>query len=398
MMIAALSKIVPQNGLWVVPSQTHPDKRYRVNPFQRTCTCQDNGDGNKCKHIWAVEYVLRRETSPDAGVAGSTPVQFVEEKKTYRQDWQAYNLAQTSEKHRFQELLHELTGSLVNPVLKGRPRIPLSDAVFTIVFKVYSTFSSRRFICDLKDAIDKKYISKSMHFNSICRYFEWEDMTPVLTSLIERSSLALRAVDSSFAADSTGFSTSRFVRWFDEKYGVHRNGHDWVKAHIMTGTKTNIVTAVEIRKRSAGDAPLFKPLLATTARNFQIGEVSADKAYLSEKNIDLVFAAGGTPFIPFKPNSHNGKGGLWEKMLNFYQLRREEFMNHYHRRSNVESTFAMVKAKFRDHLRSRSDVAMKNEVLAKFLAHNICCVIQSQCELGIEPTFWTPETPIGKVG
>ena len=31
---------------------------------------------------------------------------------------------------------------------------------------------------------------------------------------------------------------------------------------------------------------------------------------------------------------------------------------------------------------------MWNEVYCKLLAHNVCCLIQSQCELGIEPTFW----------
>jgi hypothetical protein len=36
-----------------------------------------------------------------------------------------------------------------------------------------------------------------------------------------------------FAPDFTGFSTSRFVRWFDEKYGVTRSGKDWVKAHAI---------------------------------------------------------------------------------------------------------------------------------------------------------------------
>jgi hypothetical protein len=49
----------------------------------------------------------------------------------------------------------------------------------------------------------------------------------------------------------------------------------------------------------------------------------------------------------------------------------------------------MIKAKFRDHVRSRTDTAMKNEVLCKFLCHNICVVHQSQIELGIEPVFWT---------
>jgi hypothetical protein len=48
----------------------------------------------------------------------------------------------------------------------------------------------------------------------------------------------------------------------------------------------------------------------------------------------------------------------------------------------------MIKAKFRDHVRSKTDVAMTNEVLCKILCYNICCVIQAMYELGIEPTFW----------
>ena len=66
-------------------------------------------------------------------------------------------------------------------------------------------------------------------------------------------------------------------------------------------------------------------------------------------------------------------------------------MKHYHQRSNAESTFSMIKAKFRDHVRSRTEHSMKNEVLCKFICHNICCVIQSQCELGIDATFWDCE-------
>jgi hypothetical protein len=58
------------------------------------------------------------------------------------------------------------------------------------------------------------------------------------------------------------------------------------------------------------------------------------------------------------------------------------------KRSNVESVFSMIKAKFRDHVRSKTDTAMRNEVLAKIVAHNLCCLIMSQLELGIEPVFW----------
>jgi hypothetical protein len=41
----------------------------------------------------------------------------------------------------------------------------------------------------------------------------------------------------------------------------------------------------------------------------------------------------------------------------------------------------MIKAKFRDHVRSKSDVAMVNEVLAKIVCHNICVLIQETYEL-----------------
>lgn len=48
----------------------------------------------------------------------------------------------------------------------------------------------------------------------------------------------------------------------------------------------------------------------------------------------------------------------------------------------------MTNAKFRDHFRSKGDVAMANEALCKILCHNISCLIQEMYELGIEPEFW----------
>jgi hypothetical protein len=40
-------------------------------------------------------------------------------------------------------------------------------------------------------------------------------------------------------------------------------------------------------------------------------------------------------------------------------------------------------------VRSKIDTAMKNEVLSKILAYNLCVLLQEQQELGIEPVFWT---------
>jgi len=63
-------------------------------------------------------------------------------------------------------------------------------------------------------------------------------------------------------------------------------------------------------------------------------------------------------------------------------------MMHYHKRSDVESTFSMIKAKFGDALRSKTERAQINEALCKVLCHNICCLIQSMFELGLKPKFY----------
>lgn len=79
-------------------------------------------------------------------------------------------------------------------------------------------------------------------------------------------------------------------------------------------------------------------------------------------------------------------------------LHRETFLEHYHRRSNVETVFSMIKGKFGNSIRSKEDTAQINEVLCKVLCHNICVLIQSMYELGIQPTFCTEMANVQKVG
>ena len=263
--------------------------------------------------------------------------------------------------------------------------------VFSATFKVFSTVSGRRFMSDLSDAQAKGYIDRTPHFNSVLNYLEDAALTPIFYRLIAESALPLRTVEVDFAIDSSGFATSRFVRWFDHKYGKPMQEYDWVKVSVMTGVKTNVVTAVVVDEKKGGDSPQFAPLVNETARSFTIREVSADKAYASYANADLVAQHGGTPYIAFKTNTTAAQGGTMAKMFHYYNFNREDFLTHYHKRSNVESTFSMVKAKFGDHLRSKTDTAMVNEALGKILCHNLCCLIMSAYELGIDPVFWKPE-------
>ena len=62
-------------------------------------------------------------------------------------------------------------------------------------------------------------------------------------------------------------------------------------------------------------------------------------------------------------------------------------MSHYHKRSNVETAFSMIKSKFGERLRSKTATAQVNEEVCKVLCHNLCVVIQSMYELNITPEF-----------
>lgn len=313
----------------------------------------------------------------------------VTKRKTYPQRWREYNDAQTHEQDEFQVLLHDLCKGLQNPEPKnGRPPLPISDAVFCATFKVYSTVSQRRFISDLRESHERGYISKVPHFNSISNALENPELTPILSELIVESSLPLKSVESDFAVDSSGFTTSRFVRWFDVKYGKPRAEHHWVKVHLMCGVKTNIVTAVEIGKPFSGDSPFFPKMVKSTAQNFKISEIAADKSYDSRKCVEAVYKTGGTPFIALRETATGGVGGAYRQMYHFFMYKRDEFLAHYHKRSNVETTFSMIKRKFGDALRSKTDTAMLNETLAKILCHNIVVLIHEMRELGIETNFW----------
>ncbi len=367
-----------------------------MNVEKQTCSCPDHTEsGFKCKHLFAVEFTSHEiELNTDGTVTDTKTLTFTEKVK-YTQDWPAYNHAQSIEKDRLQELLQDLCRGIVEPPPHpGRGRKPhlTRDMIFASAFKVYCTLSCRRFSSDLREAHERGHISVPIPGIKVPQFFENPALTPLLKSLIGLSALPLKAVDTKFAIDSSGFSSNKFERWFDHKYGVTRLKCTWVKVHICCGVKTNVVTAVRILDKDAGDSPQFVPMVKDTAKNFTIGEVSADAAYASVENFETVAECGGTGFMAFKSNTTGGVGGLFQKMFHYFQFKQEEYLKHYHLRSNVESTFSMVKRKFGDSVRSKTDTAMVNEVLCKFLCHNLCCLIQEECELGIDPIFW-PEQP-----
>src|SRR5256714_10110195 len=110
--IAALSKITRKGELYSVPSQSGKGQ-HKVQVGPDDCTCPDfQTNRTKCKHIYAVEYMLQRESGKAVSLPdGVVPLRA----KNYTQNWPAYRLAQITEKAKLQELLYELCSGLDEP-------------------------------------------------------------------------------------------------------------------------------------------------------------------------------------------------------------------------------------------------------------------------------------------
>jgi transposase len=370
-----------------VPSQTQ-EKTYTVKiGKQWKCTCPDyQQQKGKCKHQWAVELKLTEKLDKN----GNTLQKVAEARKHDGQNWTAYNAAQTNEQQLFRNLLSSLTNTVQNPEQgNGRPSKDLGDMVFNSALKVYTGFSLRRYESLMEDSLEDKHIEDKCAYNTISHYMQKPEMTDILHELIRKSAAPLTSVETGFAADSSGFSTSTFGKFCEHKHSEGKEVRKWVKAHIMAGTNTNIVTAVELNMGAEGDAPNFEPLLEKTAEQFNVEKVSADKAYSSREIHELVDELGAEAYIPFKENSSGKARGsqAWKKMYHKFQYEPHKFWPEYKKRNNVETSFHMIKSKFSEDVKSRKERSQINEVLLKILCHNICVVIQEIHELGLEPEF-----------
>lgn len=366
---------------WIVPSQSHTG-HYLVNVQLRTCTCLDYETREvKCKHQWAVEYARHQVLHPDG-----TKVETTAMRVTYTQNWAAYNAAQCAEQERVQQLLHDLCEQIVQPAHRGRgrPPVPLADVVYAATMKVYSGVSGRRATTEIRDCANKGLIDHAPCYNTIFAYLDKPELTPVLTNMIEQAAAPLQIVERDFAVDATGFSTSVYRRWYDHKYGREMKKHAWIKAHAMIGVVTNVITSVRVTEGAIHDGPELPELVKSTATNFEIRDVSADKAYLSHENLAAIEGVGGKPFIPFKSNSVDYGSPAWERMFHLFALHRPQFLEHYHQRSNSESTFSALKRKFGGSVRGKKPVAQFNEVLCKVLCYNLAAVVHASLKFGID--------------
>lgn len=308
--------------------------------------------------------------------------------------WHKYNEAKTNEKRMFYLLLDDLLNVIQEPAhSNGRPPVPIRDLIFCSCIKSYNNFSARRISSDLQHAKDMGFVKVVPHYNTLLAFLNNQFLSDLLNQLITITALPLKSVETDFALDSSGFGSYQYERWvrvrFQRALGNEYSKRNYVKAHIAVGTTTQIITAVEVTEGNASDTKQLPLLVNRTHENFEPKRWTADKAYSSRKNMQLIGSLEAMPFIAFKNNSTGTSKGspIWNAMFTYFQMYREQFDKFYHRRNLIESTFSIVKRKYGEFLRCKNFDAQKNEVLLKCLCHNISQLVEEIYQNGINVKF-----------
>jgi hypothetical protein len=380
-----------RQGVWHVKSETQPDVIYRVvyNGFTCSCTCTAFRLHRPewCKHLWGVHGFVSK--NPDMAPIGSMPVPV----GRFR-DWAEYDKSRAWQMEQVKSLMVELCKPLTNPSPSpkgGRPSIPVADLLYTLVLRTYCNFPARRFEhvlqSMLRGAQAKGIISKVPGASSIQSYLAAGWMNTLLTELITTTSEPLRRTETIMAVDCSGFLGSRKQNYRKRKEGGKGRERGWKRAHIMCGVRTGIITAAIVTDAHDHDSPHLPALLEMACHNFKVKEVLGDSAYASANNFEAIMRKGAKPYVKFKGNAKGVKPGAWRETFVYYRDYRPEWEEHYRRRRMVESVWSATKRMFGERLRSKGDVAAKNELLVKLLCYNLCCLARCINEWGIEPDF-----------
>ncbi|KKM23572.1 hypothetical protein LCGC14_1613850 [marine sediment metagenome] len=313
------------------------------------------------------------------------------EPKKYTQDWKTYYQACRTEKLMFFRIIKDAVDYLVieNKYGFGRPSAFFSDIIKSLCIKSYHNLSTWRLESELRLARSMGIIDNVYKKSCISKYMNSEDVTEVLHELYKIIAEPLIPIETQYAADATGIGNAyKAKKWIDVRLDKQEH-KQYNKLHILSGTLTNTIIAAKITEGIRHESPIFKDLMVGVKR-FKVKEISADAGYLSRKNCELIQDSGAMPYILPKKNVTSyskGSGTAWQNMIRLWKKHQMLFASHYHRRSNVESTFGMLKRKWGDFCRCKLPMTQENEILARIICHNAAVLSEAMLSNDLELKF-----------
>ena len=119
----------------------------------------------------------------------------------------------------------------------------------------------------------------------------------------------------SVAGDSTGYSDSSFVRWYDVRTDSVKTKRGWVKLHSIIDIQTRVVLDYLVTASNVADIIGLRSMLARFEGG--AGHFCLDSAYLARDVCSAISKMGMVPRIKPKSNTiHNAFGSqAWREMV-----------------------------------------------------------------------------------
>ncbi len=174
--------------------------------------------------------------------------------------------------------------------------------------------------------------------------------------------------------DSSGIRIVGRSIWFCLRIKKEISKRDCDKTHLAVSSQFMFIMNWKITCYKKNDCPFFKKLLAPFNL---LGNVTADKGYLSRDNFQLVADRRGRAFIPFKKNStaKAKSSPAWKAAFYFWKTLNGIYMLIYHQRSKIEAVFSALKKRYGDNLYCRKAGMRRKEMAMRFIAYNLKLMI-----------------------
>ena len=256
----------------------------------------------------------------------------------------------------------------------GRPPYHPSDLSKAVLMQQYFSVSNRVAEGLVRLFMEKLRIKEAFSYKTIERAYDDPLVTLILHEIFCMTHEPLKDREHVFAPDGTGLSQSAKQNWENDRRSKKpKKGYE--KMIAMVGCTYKMFSAVKFPENpETHESPFFEPLLSDTSDSFdRIDLVSADSAYLSRDNCDLISDVGALPRIYPKQGLTLKKKGsrAWKEMLSDFIGDPQKWLRDYHLRSISETSFSVFKRDFPVPLRKRIKIRRKQEAFSRVCGYNL---------------------------
>ena len=306
-----------------------------------------------------------------------------QEKTPKNTDWTKYDLAQTSEINDtllfIRDIVEQAAYNLDLPKVPdhrepGRPKHNPSDEAKVVLMAQYFGLSNRVAQGYMLLFKEKLRLTSLFSYKTIERAYGDMEVQQILEEVFELTNVPVADLEREFGPDGSGLATSCKQNYENDRAKDQtRKGYE--KIMVMVGLKYKLVSAFKFAdKPSAHEAPYFEFLLNETVKRYRrVDLVAGDSGFLSRVNCDLVVGVGGVPrFYPKRGCCLRSKGSrAWRVMFEELVLDPQKWLEDYHRRSNVEGCFSVLKRDNFLPLRKKLVVRKRQEAFSRVCNLNI---------------------------